>query len=55
MTWTIWATCPAFRYPRRYEVAAPSAATACAFVLSNLRRGEIIDCAPLAEVVGVRL
>ncbi len=55
MTWAIWATCPAFRHPRRYEVAAPSAATASRFVLSTLRRGRIIDCAPLAELMGVRL
>ena len=55
MTWVIWATCPAFRHPRLYEVAAPSAATACAFVLSTLRHGWIVDCCPLAEVLGVRL
>lgn len=55
MTWIIWATCPAFRHPHRYSVAAPSAPAACAFVLANLRRGTIIDCASLAEVLGVKL
>jgi len=55
LTWAIWAICPAFPRPQLYEVAAPSAAIACAFVLSTLRRGWIVDCAPLAEVVGVRL
>lgn len=55
MTWVVWATCPAFRHPRQFSVAAPSAPAACAVVLASLRRGTIIDCAPLAEAVGVRL
>jgi hypothetical protein len=28
---------------------------ACAFVLACLRRGKIVDCAPLHEALGVRL
>jgi hypothetical protein len=55
MTWQVWACGQGDCRPRCYSIPAPSAAAACAFVLAGLRRGRIVDCAPLCEVLGVRL
>ena len=50
MSWSIWAIAPGLPRPLRYEVVAGSAELARSTVLASLRRGQIIDCAP----VGVR-
>jgi hypothetical protein len=55
MTWQVWAQGQGDQRPRLYSIPAPSAAAACAFVLACLRRGKIVDCAPLHEALGVRL
>jgi hypothetical protein len=54
MTWAIWAKGANMKRPMRFCVPAPSPEAACALVLGCLKRGFIIDCAPLSELMGVR-